>query len=248
MLLRSIQGTEWSQFVDYVSPSFLDVIPLSHLFQQGREMVSNAADGGRFRTVRQETEALLRARGMSITIGEAPDHTPPLEELPEDARRSLGQTALEIYFTQLMQSETSILDLRGVRWSLDAGTADRHWFPRPFYLHWQPDFLGPVRDLYTGFYHEDQARFDGALEALGLSSAGDVLNSHFGDGDQRSVRFRAEVFHSSFHEVFVRCRDDGVSLHRNFLALGIYLACLYDLLETLDLEFDVRRAFERSSA
>ena len=71
--------------------------------------------------------------------------------------------------------------------------------------------------------------------------------SHFGFGedDQRAVRFRSTVFHSTFHQAFVSCRDAGVSLHRNFLALGIYLACLYDLLEALDLEFDVRDAFER---
>jgi hypothetical protein len=33
---------------------------------------------------------------------------------------------------------------------------------------------------------------------------------------------------------------------RILLALGIYLVCLYDVLESLDLEFDVRGAFDRT--
>ena len=52
----------------------------------------------------------------------------------------------------------------------------------------------------------------------------------------------------AFHDIFVRCRDQGVSLHRNFLPLGIYLACLHDHLGTLGGgPFDVRTAFENAT-
>ncbi len=44
----------------------------------------------------------------------------------------------------------------------------------------------------------------------------------------------------------MRCRDERVSLHRNFLALGLYLACLYDGLEGRG-PLDVRDAFERAT-
>jgi hypothetical protein len=86
------------------------------------------------------------------------------------------------------------------------------------------------------------------LLQLGLQDSGDALVSHLGSGDQRSVRFETNAFHTSFHDTFLACRDRGVALHRNFLALGIYLVCLYDVLESLDLEFDVRGAFNRTCA
>jgi hypothetical protein len=87
--------------------------------------------------------------------------------------------------------------------------------------------------------------FDEALRRLDLDAARDVFLAHFGDGEQRSVRFRTESFHASFHEAFVRCRDAGRSLHPDFVALGIYLACLYDGLEALERPFDVRAAYEK---
>ena len=100
--------------------------------------------------------------------------------------------------------------------------------------------------MYRGFYGEDDALFERGVRALHLEPATDVLRAHFGEGDQRAVVFETKVFHSSFHDVFVRCRDEGVSLHRNFLALGLYLACLYDALEGRG-PLDVRDAFERSA-
>lgn len=112
-------------------------------------------------------------------------------------------------------------------------------------MEWQPEFLDGVRNLYGGFYLDDEARFAHGLEQLNLQDSGEALRHHLGSGDQRSVRFETSAFHSSFHDTFVTCRERGVALHRNFLALGIYLVCLYDVLEVLDLEFDVRGAFER---
>ncbi len=61
------------------------------------------------------------------------------------------------------------------------------------------------------------------------------------------MRFEAKHFHATFHEVFVRCRDAGATLHRNFLALGLHLACLYDALESLAVTFDVREAWLRGT-
>jgi len=110
----------------------------------------------------------------------------------------------------------------------------------------QPEFLTGLRNLYAGFYLEDAPRFESGLSQLGLQDSSDALLRHLGSADQRSVRFETSAFHSSFHDTFLACRDRGVALHRNFLALGIYLVCLYGVLESLDLEFDVRRAFERA--
>jgi len=64
----------------------------------------------------------------------------------------------------------------------------------------------------------------------------------------RAVRFDRAQFVATFHGVFERCRNQGVSLHRTFLPLGIYLVSLHDHLGALGGEpFDVRSAFERAA-
>ncbi len=248
MLIRAVKGTEWSQFLDYVSPSFFEVVPLTGLLAQGREIAANAA-GRSVGAVRDEVRGHIEKRAVAVQLL-APDELPPGAEcgvaegeLDEEAARALGQRALEVYFAQIFASDVSIVDLRSSRWASGDGTA-AFWAPRPMWVRWESDFLAGMRDLYRGFYRDDDAAFARGVAQLDLGEAGDVLRKHFGAGDQRAVRFHTEVFQSTFHEAFLRCRDAGVKLHRNFLVLGLYLACLYDLLETLGLEFDVRAAYE----
>jgi hypothetical protein len=98
----------------------------------------------------------------------------------------------------------------------------------------------------VGAYRDDKSAFRAGLEALNLSHAEDVFVKHFGDG-QRAVRFEVKHFVSTFHQVFVRCRDAGTRLHADFLLLGLYLATLYDHLEQLGVAVDVVSAFEQAS-
>lgn len=245
LLLRQLAGTEWRQLRDYVSPSFFEVLPPRALAGQVRELVKNASDSRGFSQLREEIEERLAARDIVVRLAEGDGPAPGRAADTEAERQVLGQRVLEIYFGQLFAADAAILDLRAGRFELE-GSVPR-WRPRPVYVRWEPGFLEAIRSLYQGFYDGDDARYDGALEALGITPAREVFRQHFGDGDQACVRFEARVFHETFHEAFVRCRDAGVSLHRNFLTLGIYLACLYDQLEALDLAFDVRGAFARSA-
>ncbi|MDJ0848192.1 MAG: hypothetical protein QNK04_07440 [Myxococcota bacterium] len=242
MLVGAVRGTEWSQFLDYVTPSFFDVVGVRDLLSQGQEMAANLANGRGFRELQGAHTRTLAAREIPVRIGVSPG-----EAGSPDDPRALGQRILEVYFAQLFAGDTAILDLRADGWAWPSGEEAPSWRPRALWVRWEPGFLDAVRDLYRGFYQEDDARFEEGLRALRLEPAGEVLRAHFGEGDQRAVRFESRVFHSSFHEVFLRCRDEGVSLHRNFLALGLYLACLYDGLEELG-PLDVRDAFERATA
>lgn len=248
LVRRAARGTTWAQFVDYMSPALYEVMPLRSIFAQGKEFIANGLDSARSAQAQKHVENWLADQGSVIRLGSGSkgDGEQRLAELEEDARRSVGQRILELYFGQIFASNRAILDLRAE--SFAAAEEGILWRPRSIYLEWQPEFLGGLRDLYAGFYLDDDPRFERGLVALNLEGAGDLLVSHLGDGDQRSVRFEMTVFQSSFHEMFLRCRDRGISLHRNFVALGTYLVCLYDVLETLDLEFDVRHAFERIHA
>jgi hypothetical protein len=125
------------------------------------------------------------------------------------------------------------------------------WRPGWLFVRWDPAFLAALRDLYAGFYLEDPPRFDAAIARLSLEPARDVFLEHFGGGDQREVRFERATFVHTFHDAFLACRDapagpggaPRAQLHGNFLALGLYLATLYEHLERLGLAFDVRSAY-----
>lgn len=246
LLLRSLRGTEWSQITDYVSPSFFEVLPASALWSQLRELAGNARDGKRFLLVQRAVESRLAEHGSGVRIGrDEAEGAGEIDALDEEARRARGQRVLEIYFSQIAGSPAALLDLRASRFQ---GAEPLHWNPRPLFVQWDAEFLDGLRNLYGGYYEDDDARFRSALKNLQLEAAEDLFREHFGADDQRAVRFEATSFHATFHEAFVRCRDEGVRLHRNFLALGIYLGCLYDHLEALGLSFDVRGAYERSSS
>lgn len=246
LIRRSAKGTTWSQFLDYASPALFEVMPLRALLAQGKEFMANGADAKRFARIRKQIAASLDERGLDVELGHEEKDEAGLvpTNLPEHARRETGNRILEIYFTQIFADDHAILDLRADSFTAPEGAALR-WRPRAFYVQWQPEFLTGLRNLYAGFYLEDAPRFEGGLSQLGLQDSSDALLRHLGSADQRSVRFETSAFHSSFHDTFLACRDRGVALHRNFLALGIYLVCLYRLLESFDLEFDVRCAFER---
>ena len=221
------------------------MIPARTLLRQGRELLGNASDASGFRQVTAELERLFEARGIPVAVQAAADAADPDAHatLDDAVRRARGQRVLEIYFAQLDGLEATAIDLRLDRFL--GGGDDLAWHPGPYWIRWDPAFLDGVRRLYAGFYSGDDERFEHALALLDLEVAGDAFREHFGDGDQRAVEFDAKRFQSSFHEVFVRCRDAGVSLHPNFLALGCTLAALYDHLGGLGGRYDVRGAYER---
>jgi hypothetical protein len=244
---RAAKGTAWAPFIDYASPALYEVMPVSALFRQGKEFIANGLDGRRFEEARQRVEAVLVDKEIAIRLrgAAAKGGLSPLSSLDEEGRRASGQRILELYFGQIFASHVTILDLRASSFSVD-DAAWLSWDPRAFYVEWQAEFLSGLRDLYAGFYLDDDPRFQRGLVTLDLEHAGDLMLSHLGGDDQRRVKFEMGKFQSSFHEMFLRCRDRGVSLHRNFIALGIYLVCLYEVLESLGLALDVRDAFERS--
>lgn len=249
LLLRWVRGTEWRWFLDFASPAFFDVVPLGALTGSVRALLRGTRDARGFQRARDDAECALRARSIPVRVLAADDPAfvaPDPAALDEPTRRQLGQRALELYFGQLLATDVSLLDLRAGRLA-PASDGETLWAPRAAWVRWDPLFLGAVRDLYGGFYGDDEARFERGVAALGLAAAAPLLRAHFGGNDQRAVTFSTARFQASFHEIFVSCRDAGVRLHADFVPLGVALACLYDGLEALGLPLDVRAAFERAA-
>ncbi len=248
LLLRSLdgifEGDEWRPLLEFVSPTFFDVVPLRALLSQGRELVGNATDAPARARVEAEVGEALAARGLALRLSRGAKAGSSADAAATDTA-ARGQRVLELYFAQLYGAEACLLDLR--QRSFVDGSDATLWSPGPYYLRWDPDFLDGVRTLYEGYYGADDAAFDAGLRTLGIADSKDLFQRHFGD-DPGSVRFDRAHFVSTFHDVFVRCRDRGVSLHRNFLPLGVYLATLHDHLGALGGgPFDVRSAFERAT-
>lgn len=239
------ESGEWAALKGFLTPTVFDVLPPRAARRQVAELLGARLHPGEARRVREA----VGLAGVRVADDRAPAPE-RVESLDIRARRARGDRVLTLYFHQLLHRESALLDLRAERFRgepVDAPHGDV-WRPGWLHVRWDPAFLGPLRDLYGGFYTGDDARFDAAVARLSLTPARDVFLAHFGHGDQREVVFRRATFVQTFHDAFVACRDAGVSLHGNFLALGLYLATLYEHLERLDLPFDVRAAYLRAAA
>jgi len=243
---RDSSRSDWSSILELIPPA-LNLIPPQSMARQGLELISNAANTRRFSSALTHMQLDLRAAGVPVIVKEHRG-APPLfsdSNLTRPQRRWLGQLALELYFVQLFRSESAILDLRPSRLGVDS-ERDAVWCPRPLYLQWDRQFLQALRDLYAGFFLGNDQRFRRGVSDLGLGTSGAQLLRHLGDGNQRSVRFRSADLRSTLREISATRSAEEPGLHGNFVAFGLYAASLHDLLESLDLRFDVRSAFMRT--
>ncbi|MEM6532803.1 MAG: hypothetical protein AAF654_09265 [Myxococcota bacterium] len=236
-MLRLIRSTDYGALLDLVSPRFFEVLPASALRKQVGALIKGYREKNRF-------HALLEDRRQSVPDALAVDIVDAIESRRVEDSRSYGQRLLELYFWQLFAGETVLLDLRASRVGFDGERLK--WKPSRIFIEWDADFIGPLRKLYEGFYEDNREAFDGALAALDLVEAKPLFLEHFGDGDQRSVRFELDAFQSVFQRVFTTTRDAGKRLHPSFVTLGVYLGTLYDNLSRFDHGFDVRDAFVRA--
>lgn len=243
---RDSRVGDWSSTVGLIPPAF-NLIPPRSIARQGLELISNAVNKRRFSSVLNDAQIDLRAAGIPIIATEHRGAAPisSHSNLTRSQRRWLGQLALELYFAQLFRRESAILDLRPSRLGVDS-SRDPVWSPRPLYLQWDRQFLQALRDVYAGFFLGDGERFSGGVSHLGLGSSGTSLLGHLGDGNQRAVRFGATNLRATLGEISALRSSQDPPLHGNFVAFGFYVASLHELLESLDLRFDVRAAFMRA--
>jgi hypothetical protein len=224
---------------DFVSPSFFDVVPARTLWKEGRRLLASRRDTSGFAEILKHLEPVVSGPPVGL---ELVDRATLRQGGNEHAPKQRGETLLRLYFAQLAHLDVAALDLRhaNFRWETD----HLQWAPAPLSVHWDAGFICGLRDLYSGFYRDDDALFHDAAQRLNLTPAVDLFIEHFGSGDQRFVVFEQEAFKDSFHSVFVRCRDAGQTLAPGFISLGVMLGALYEHLGTLAVPLDVRGAFE----
>jgi hypothetical protein len=244
--VASSLGGEWSSLIE-MAPASFDLMSPRGIATQGLQLLSNATNPHRFDRLVADVQGRLRAASVPVLIEEHRNPAPLQDPstLTRPRRRWIGQLALELYFAQLFRGDDAVLDLRPSRFGVD-GSGDAVWRPRPIYVRWDPRFLKGLRDVYAGFFIDRAEQLEAGLAALGLGSSAGLLLGHLGDGNQRSVRFGSAQLRSLLREMADRRRPEEPKLHPNFIAFGLLLTGLHELLEELDLAFDVRSAFMRT--
>ena len=252
MIGKILGSGQLGKLAGFVSPAFFDVMPARALWAKARQLFAQSRDREAFRHAVASRSAQLGTRLPRIELIADPLPARSVSTaIPADERAA---AVAELFFHQLFHGDMTLLDLRAAAFAAGASGAaatsgDRRllWHPAPWLVRWSADFIGPLRELYRGFYTRDDASFQRGLRALSLEHSADLFRRQFG-GDQQQMRFKTADFIAIFHEVFMRCKQAGTALHPDFLPLGIYLAALYDHLETLAVPVDVARAFERATA
>ncbi len=223
MLAKLLKGTAWSELSSYLSPTFFEVVPPFAFLSRARQLATNYTTRRGFKDAEADAQALWNG-------------------LPPQSR---GDAVLQLYFAQLARLKTVVLDLRHDSFEDEAGSLA--WKPGPLFVRFESKFLEAVRNLYAGFYGDDDDTFDQGLSALGLHSAKDLMRRHFG-GDPSCVTFSLAEFRDVFHQIFLRAKTNGITLDPDFLPFGSYLACLYEHLERLGGAYDVKAAYLRALA
>lgn len=245
-VMNRLKGTDWELLTDFISPVFFDVVPTLGMLRVFGRIVKDSTDRTEFRRVRESTHGVLRSKvnptqEVELQLVETLSANTNLSLLTVDQRRQYGEMVLKIYFAQIFSNGTTILDLRSTAFQFPS-----EWAPKPVFFAWDDDFRAGLRDLYCGYYTSDDVRLKSGLKSLQLMHAESILRSHFGEGEQNSVRFSLAHFKKSIHAVFVSCKENKARLHPDFFALGVYLLCLYENLESLNCPLDVKKAFQEA--
>ena len=225
-LFKSLRGTDWELLTGFVSPAFFDVVPTIGMARVFARIVKDYASPGEFE------KALKKARKALPKIPDGLGQDPAAQ----------GRAVLELYFRQIFDFDSAVLDLRSSAFEFKGDKVV--WKPKPLFYVWDQEFVLAMRQLYRGFYRNDEVEYIAGLEALDLGHAKETFKAHFGEGDQSSMKFTLAAFKKSFQSIFESCKKNKTRLHPDFFALGAYLLCLYEHLEALDVPLDVRGAFD----
>jgi len=234
MLQKLLLNTEWKQLTSFVSPAFFEVLSVREMLARGRVLLVSTSDQTYRRAVVERGRTLA---GLPLGIRLDGTESDPPDDLLGDDASARARRIVTLYFHQLYSDSPTLLDLRASAFgSQDAGPLS--WSPKPWVCAWESQFLANLRDVYAGFYADDDTRFGRGLDGLNIRVAEDLFRKHFAT-ERSDHRFVMSDFVRTFHDVFVRCREEGKQLQVEFLPLGIYLASLYDALDGADVSVDV---------
>ena len=116
-----------------------------------------------------------------------------------------------------------------------------------------PEFSNGLKEIYDGFYFEDEKLFHQGLINSGLTSnewpeadrkiLADLFKSHFGASLTSEMTFELEGFKESFLKVADFMLEKKVKISTDFLYLGIALVTMYSSLEKTHAKVNVKEVY-----
>ncbi len=243
LFLKRFREHEWYPLLDFLSPVFFDIVPAWDMVRILTQLTRESVQESRQASFASSLSQQLPSWGLPLTLAEAKTES---RVEPREAPWTQADVLLRLYFAQILHEDSACLDLRfrsfrkeGEQWI---------WQPRYFVWTWSPDFLEALRSVYSGFYEKKDELFRAGLRELNLLHAEERFRAHFGGDEQGAHRFSLKDFRTTFHEIFVSCREHAVRLPPEFLPFGLYLITLYEHLEQLGGAYDVRSAYSWAQA
>jgi len=258
-IIEKLLPKSFAPLLQLVGPSFFEVVPWQELSRNGRQLLQHFGGGNRDQRMLMEEklEALLCEANIDLKVRSSDSEISPNKwssnQQTSIEKQRMGELVLQLYFLQLKNDRGLFLDLRPTRFDLEQ--SGFIFKTSTVWIHLNEDFRRALVDLYTGFYSEDNHRFKAGLAGAGLiqeqmtseqkAEMTKIFLLHFGEGDQARVKFQTKDFINSFESIFKFMLKHKLKIPGEFLYLGIYLAGLYSNLEKLDIELNVRGAFEK---
>lgn len=243
MLGKILGSGQLGKLASFVSPAFFDVMPARAMLRRAKTLLADSRDEAKLRHIVTERAAALSPDMPELQLRLSSSGVSATKPQNAEIATWQGSLVVELYFRQLFLDGPALLDLRAA--SFRIGDKTLVWSPTAWIADFAPEFIGPLREIYLGFYRHDDAVFRHGLAQLNLSHSEDLFRQQFGEG-QDHVLFQVRAFIDVFHRVFERCRQHKTSLHPDFLPLGIYLAALYDHEQELGVAVDVSGAFAKA--
>jgi hypothetical protein len=238
MFSKLLKSADLRQLSSFVSPAFFDVLPARKIWSRGRALMISKSSPAYREAVAARARS-LQALPLAVAL---PGQQAAPDALGED-QRAHATRLLTLFFEQIYSDTPTLVDLRADNARDQKGQLA--WDPAAWVCPWSPDFLASLRGLYEGFYAPNDALLKQSLKELRIDLAEDLFRQHFG-AHPEAQRFVMKDFVNTFHQVFVRCRDQKRELHEDFLPLGVYLATLYDHLDSIPIELDVAGCYARA--
>lgn len=168
-----------------------------------------------------------------------------------NGQKKAADLILTTYFAQLFSPHGVFLDLGPGHFEISENTFK--FKPSGLWTKFRPEFSKGLRDIYDGFYFEDEALFHKGLLESGLTSnswpeedrikLANLFKSHFGASLTGEMSFDLETFKTSFIKVADFMLEKKVKISTDFIYLGIALITIYSSLEKTQAKVNVKNIY-----
>ena len=166
-------------------------------------------------------------------------------------QKTAAEKILTLYFAQLFSPHGLFLDLSPAHLAMENEVL--HFKPSGMWTKFSDEFSDGLKDIYDGFYNEDEPLFHQGLIKSGLTSnawpaadrqrLAELFKSHFGASLTSEMSFEMETFKASFFKVADFMLEKKVKISTDFLYLGISLVTMYSSLEQTHSKVNVKEIY-----